>query len=281
MVSCSILSSLRASHFIRIQKAIKSQYTIYYFPESFPLEIHCPTSNSSVSLPLYSRELPILSSSDALISISKYPPSTPSIPPFPMAAQQDTWTCCLCGSTNVIDLTTRCPIPPCPHKMCTYCPRGPPPRTLGPPGSLFPSSGYRPSPSPSPFYQSTSMTYTTSAIPTQLPIQYSHPSSAPLRHASLASPQLSRQSSNNSGITGGVSSYRQYSQHPSGVMGGNGRISSARDGGGGGRSGVGFPRPPTHGWWRCCQDGHVNNPDLCPVMCVTDGHRKCSKCVNL
>ena len=36
--------------------------------------------------------------------------------------------------------------------------------------------------------------------------------------------------------------------------------------------------PSMAGWWNCCRDRNLNNPDLCAGRCTTCGHMKCPNC---
>lgn len=36
--------------------------------------------------------------------------------------------------------------------------------------------------------------------------------------------------------------------------------------------------PSMAGWWYCCHDNNLNNPDLCGERCTTCGHGICASC---
>lgn len=234
-----------------------------------------PKPTRSQKLSIRPTKTSALSNFFYIIIVISQPSMQQPAPPHP----PPTWTCCECKSTNLSANATRCPMSQCAHDRCRFCRSGPPSPRLGSPGPLFSSS--RPLQSFSPSFSQ--YPYTNIATPTNFPIprpyEPSQPS-APPRHYALSAlsppPGPRRDPYYNSGGPTSASgqawyTYSEestcYASPPRTVDSGIGRASLPSS-----------ARPSTLGWWKCCQDGHWNNPDLCPVMCATDGHRKCSRC---
>lgn len=235
----------------------------------------------------------------------------PPPPPSPFNSAQmaapppETWTCCKCKATNLTANATRCPEPKCAHDKCDDCHKGPPSSEPGSPGLLFASAQprYMSSHASSSQYPYSTMS---NGFSTPRPMQPSQPSIMPRQYELGAYPPpppptgLRRNTYNN--ISGGylptsalgyssvsasgyppssassfTSNYGAASFSGSGRRTGYGRsfTASAPIGGGSGRNGV---KPDMTGWWVCCQDNHLNNPALCPVLCGTCNHQRCGRC---
>lgn len=191
------------------------------------------------------------------VAASKSPLST-SIVYNLHATTMDVWTCCVCKIPNLMATAPACPI--CTHTRCGYCVRGPPPQELGSPQPLFPSqyhgrgqSYYTPSPS------SNETHYRLSTPP------FYTPPSAPPKHASIVTAANTRRPLS----TRGPSYEPQYPLQR--------QMRRARGGFDSHNIPI-FTPPSMTGWWKCCHDGHVNNPSLSPEKCTLDGHIKCGYC---
>ena len=203
----------------------------------------------------------------------------PSRTAQPTMADQplDTWSCCKCHSSNVIALTTQCPIFPCKHNMCNSCRRGPPSPTLGCAAPLFPTS-------PPPQYSYSSSRYpsyvatgATSEYSIPRPLQPMQPSAPPRQYglgaavpSSLAARPQRGMSSNPYGGGGGGGGSGYGSGYGSVYGRGTGRNPYSPH--------MSLGRPDMSGWWKCCQDGWLNNPALVGNVCSRDRHQKCDWC---
>lgn len=210
------------------------------------------------------------------------------------------WSCCECKASNIVPNATRCPL--CSHDKCEHCHEGPPSPERSP-SPLFSSSKSRYiSPHPSSYHATTTLDF-----PISRPVQPSLPSVTPQQYALGAGPPPPpgprRNIHDNNGGGGGGYPSASAPGYPSASAFGyspistSGSASNSRAGRyseSGGRTGYGQSftpssqisdgrgrdrkRPDMRGWWKCCQDGFVNNPELCPVLCATGDHRKCRNC---
>lgn len=177
----------------------------------------------------------------------------------------DVWSCCQCKAPNLVAIApTACPI--CTHTRCGSCSTGPPPQELGSPGPLFPSQHHRSGHSHYTLSPPSNQTHYRFASPTSYT-----PPSAPPRHASLGTSASARPSS-----TRGPS-YDSYGSIPGSQYALQQWPRGARVGSESHNPQVCAPQPMT-GWWKCCRDGHINNPILNPERCLNDNHKICCYC---
>lgn len=159
----------------------------------------------------------------------------------------DVWTCCHCGSTNVIaNCPVKCPL--CPHSKCPGCHVGRPAAEFGPPGPLFTSQN-----TAQPAYRVNSPFQSFQA---SQPVQYNVPSAAP-RYSSMPATANARQNAN----------FRSTKSAPPRTNPPSNNFRPM------------YTLPPRDAWWYCCRCNHLNNPDLSPDRCSSgDNHPKCIYC---
>lgn len=169
----------------------------------------------------------------------------------------DMWKFHWCKSCYLIATTPQCLDSNCAHIRCPYCPRGRP--SSSDPALLCPNSS-----AAAPQYRYATMETNPnfsipgprSYVPPSAPPRQSMPCMATLPPAA----GLGKTSYINNGSGGGGSS-----------TGDHGRAFLAS-------SASPSLRPSMQDWWKCCRDGHVNNPGLFPEFCAWDSHRKCIYC---
>lgn len=176
----------------------------------------------------------------------------------------DVWSCCQCGAPNLIATAPACPI--CTHPKCKDCQRGPPPQELGSPHPLFPPQQHRLGHS---YYISSPSNDTHYRLAS--PTSYNSPST-PSRHSSAVTTANTRRPLPTRGPSYGAYNTIQGSQYA---------LQQSRRGvppGSDGHNVQMYTPPPGAGWWRCCLNGHINNPGSNPERCRNDNHAKCGSC---